>query len=154
MRRSFKKSIHEVSEIRDEKEKNFNKELEFRLESITTEVDELRKPISKLSYGVQASETCPEQRSSIPDGMLERISNGLGVECKNTALIIYHLGISNYHWHTKDALEKRTGLSAITIDEVSSRVPRLIIKGINKSGITVYCFANYFFGFLTAPLRF
>ena len=138
----------------DKKERKFDKELEVRLESITAEIEELCRPISKLSCSVQASENGSEQKSPIPEGMLERISNAYGVGDKNAALIIYYLGTSNDRWQTIDALQKRTGLSARIIDEVATRNANPIRKGPNQSGIVVYGLRSFLFGFLTAPYYF
>ena len=140
--------------ISNKKEKKFNKELEIRLERIAIENEKLCQPISKLAYGVQASEKGLEHITPIPEGMLERISNAYGVKDKNAALIMYHLGMSNYHWHTIDAVKKRTGLTASTIEEITSRKGSPICKGLSQSGNTVYGFRGTVFGFLTAPYYF
>ena len=46
-----RKVISGLFEVIDKKERNFNKELEVRIESISERIEELNKPISKLLSG-------------------------------------------------------------------------------------------------------
>lgn len=148
------KVIEGFFKLVDKKQRKFNKQIENRLESITTEVDEFRKAISKLPCGFHASERWPEEETPIPEGTLERISNAFGAEDINATLLIYYLGTSKCYWHTQDDLEKLTGLSGATIEEIADHNPGLIFKGLSQTGNTVYSLSIHIFGFLTAPYYF
>jgi len=138
----------------DKKQRNFNKQLEVRLDSIAYEVGELNRSISKRAHDLQAPESRHEQGTSIPEGMLERIANAYGIECKTTALLIYCIETSKHSWHTIDELAIRSGLSAGAIHEVTSRVQSPISQGLNKFGNMVYGLRGSVLGFLTEPRYF
>ncbi len=136
-------------------EENFDREIESRLDSLASELEDLREQIpSNLD---RTEEVRSEDRDGIAPfrtGALHRISEAFQIDSEDLASIIYHLGTSKYKWRNQDTLARRTGLSASVIEDLVRQTPQLIVRGTGRFGNVIFRLtesAKRDFGAIIAP---
>ena len=124
-----------ITEIEESVDTQFN-ELESKLANIVDEIEELKRSTFKAEEGaVENEEQRPGRGSGMLEGIKERFSEATS---DDLALIIYHLGSTEFKWRNQATLSKRTRLDRETIDSLILSAPNLIIGSRAKSGNTIY----------------
>ena len=110
-------------------EEHFDQELEARLDTLASEVEDLREQISEKPGTGQGN---------LRPGTIDNIKKAFDIQSDDLASIIAHLGASKYKWRNQRTLTKRISLSASEIDDLVRQVPNLVFQGRGKSGNTIY----------------
>ncbi|MEM7223795.1 MAG: hypothetical protein AAF495_12490 [Pseudomonadota bacterium] len=120
-------------------EENFDQELEARLDALKSDIEDLRLQIGEPAGGPKPqADGEPSAKQAAQSDSLSRLKEGFGLDSREQALLVYHLGASPYKWRNQRTLAKRSGLPDSTIGQLANDMPSLVIRSRGKSGNTIF----------------
>lgn len=108
-------------------------------ESRLADLDVELRQIKALLHSERDRAAKPEEPSVLNATALGKIKAALPwVGSDQLALLVYHLGNSQFKWRNQDTISHETGFHAQVIDDLVGSVPERIILAKSKLGKVIY----------------